>query len=601
MGECEKQNNSMEEQKKYDIFISYRREGGAEMADSIYQRLQNAGYSVFLDLEQLKSGKFNEQLLSVIDSCTDFIIVLPPNALDRCSDVDDWVRREVEHAIKKNKNIIPVMLRGFEWPDKNTLPEAMRELPNYEGLAATDYKLFPENMERLKSKLLRSKPGITWHRYKNMFIALSTVLLVAIGVLVGCLWYDKSKYEILCNEYSMRMMTECVKAHHNTSLAQDGLESFEDFYAASQKGEKNSEIKYFTRALNVYRNQLQIPDKIILSDDEKAIFRKHRIDLEDIDALYLIAVGLCQEIQNYFTTIETIATQEDLNFVLRDNIRYNYEAIELYLKVYYYGVLYIYASMPESVYAKLQPATAELTKLENISIRISKEECESRMQLQFNKLNEVLHKIGRDASELKFLVAQQENELQRQMIELQTKMETTYQNMWRKCLFGSEENVDAQWSKVLMFANFGNTISEFYYDMQQDNLPYTSYLTPSYVYGKLFELLDKYETYHPDAEPYIHSLRVYFSDVLNNQRLHAGVLIYQLTANHPDVQVGDIIVGYDNKEITNLESLKTAYQHNMNGQVKLLRIENNVLKEISLSSFGNTDIIGFWDITLPSK
>ena len=94
----------MEEQKKYDIFISYRREGGAEMADSIYQRLQNAGYSVFLDLEQLKSGKFNEQLLSVIDSCTDFIVVLPPNALDRCSDVDDWVRREVEHAIKKNKN-----------------------------------------------------------------------------------------------------------------------------------------------------------------------------------------------------------------------------------------------------------------------------------------------------------------------------------------------------------------------------------------------------------------------------------------------------------------------------------------------------------------
>ena len=69
----------MKKTKQYDIFISYRREGGMEMADAIYQRLQNAGYSVFLDLEQLKSGKFNEQLLSVIDGCTDFIVVLPPN------------------------------------------------------------------------------------------------------------------------------------------------------------------------------------------------------------------------------------------------------------------------------------------------------------------------------------------------------------------------------------------------------------------------------------------------------------------------------------------------------------------------------------------
>ena len=591
----------MKQQKKYDVFISYRREGGAEMADSIYQRLQNAGYSVFLDLEQLKSGKFNEQLLSVIDNCTDFIVVLPPNALDRCSDVDDWVRREVEHAIKKNKNIIPVMLRGFEWPDKNTLPEAMRELPNYEGLAATDYKLFPENMERLKSKLLKSRAGITWHRYKNMFIALSAALLVAIGVFIAYLWYDKSEYEILCNEYSMRMMTECVRAHHNTLLAQDALESFEELYNASLNGEEHEEIKYLTRALNAYRNQLQCPDKITLSDDEKAILRKHRIDLEDIDALYLIAASLYQEVQNYFTTIETITTQENLNHVLRDNIRYNYEAIELYLRVYYYGVLYIYASMPESVYAKLQPATAELTKLEDIYIRLSKEEYKSLMQLQFNKLNKVLHRIGRDASELKLLVVQQEVELHNRMIALQTKMESTYQDMWGKCLFDNEENANAQWTKVLMFANFVTSISEFYYGMQQDGLPYTSYLTPSYVCGKLFELFDKYQTYNPEAESYINSLRMYFTEVLNNQRLHAGVLIYQQNAYHSYLQVGDIIVGYDNQVIINLESLKTAYQRNMNGHVKILRLENNVLKEITIPTFGNTDIIGFWDITLPKE
>ena len=102
--------------KKFDIFISYRRDGGFEVADSMYQRLIAAGYAAFLDIEQLNSGTFNTKLLEVIDGCKDFILILPPHALDRCNDENDWVRKEVEHAIKGGKNIIPIMLRGFEWP-----------------------------------------------------------------------------------------------------------------------------------------------------------------------------------------------------------------------------------------------------------------------------------------------------------------------------------------------------------------------------------------------------------------------------------------------------------------------------------------------------
>ena len=102
--------------KKFDIFISYRRAGGFEVADSVYQRLVAKHYSAFLDMEQLNAGTINTKLLDVIDGCKDFILILPPHALDRCSDEEDWVRREVEHAIKGGKNIIPIMLRGFEWP-----------------------------------------------------------------------------------------------------------------------------------------------------------------------------------------------------------------------------------------------------------------------------------------------------------------------------------------------------------------------------------------------------------------------------------------------------------------------------------------------------
>ena len=97
----------------YDIFISYRR-SSYDTANLIATRLKAAGYSVFFDMETLRSGKFNEQLFEFIDNCKDFILILPPNALDRCVNEDDWVRLETMRAMGAKKNIIPVMKNAGE-------------------------------------------------------------------------------------------------------------------------------------------------------------------------------------------------------------------------------------------------------------------------------------------------------------------------------------------------------------------------------------------------------------------------------------------------------------------------------------------------------
>lgn len=80
----------------YDVFISYRRDGGEHAAKRIQEALLARGYRVFLDMESLRSGPFNTMLLDVIDSCTDFLLILPPSGLDRCEAEQDWVRLEVE-------------------------------------------------------------------------------------------------------------------------------------------------------------------------------------------------------------------------------------------------------------------------------------------------------------------------------------------------------------------------------------------------------------------------------------------------------------------------------------------------------------------------
>lgn len=140
----------------YDIFISYRRDGGDTLAQLIYDRLTDKGYKVFLDIESLRSGKFNEKLLDVMDECKDVVLILPPNALERCKNPNDWLYLEASHAIKNKKNIIPLMMRGFTWPEE--LPSGLEELSNFNGIQdSKDY--FDAVIDKL-TLLLHSKPSM---------------------------------------------------------------------------------------------------------------------------------------------------------------------------------------------------------------------------------------------------------------------------------------------------------------------------------------------------------------------------------------------------------------------------------------------------------
>ena len=118
----------------YQVFISYRREGGEDLAGRISDKLKSAGYEVFYDIESMHSGKFNAQIYDAIDSCSDVLLILPKDGLERCKDENDWVRIEVAYALKKKKNIIPVMMRGFAFPE--TLPEDMDGIQYQEGVSA---------------------------------------------------------------------------------------------------------------------------------------------------------------------------------------------------------------------------------------------------------------------------------------------------------------------------------------------------------------------------------------------------------------------------------------------------------------------------------
>lgn len=167
---------------KYNVFISYRRDGGESTAKILRDKLESLGYQVFFDVESLRSGDFNTALYSVIDECEDFLLILSPGALDRCRNEDDWVRLEIEHALAKNKNIIPIMLRGFSFPKE--LPDSIDKL-RYKNGIESNYQFFDAFIEKLQS-FLKSKPGVAHQLKRNpIYKKILPVIIILLSIILA--------------------------------------------------------------------------------------------------------------------------------------------------------------------------------------------------------------------------------------------------------------------------------------------------------------------------------------------------------------------------------------------------------------------------------
>ncbi len=102
-------------EKRFDAFISYRREGGFMPAKVVRDSLRDKGVLCYMDVEEDRSGDFDIRLLDAIRNAPNFLLILSPGALDRCVNAEDWVRQEILEAVRQNKTIIPIDPNHFIW------------------------------------------------------------------------------------------------------------------------------------------------------------------------------------------------------------------------------------------------------------------------------------------------------------------------------------------------------------------------------------------------------------------------------------------------------------------------------------------------------
>ena len=108
-----------------------------------------------MDVESIDSGTFDTVILNQIEARGHFVLVLTPGSVERCLETDDWLRREIEYAMDKRRNVVPVLANGFTFKGtEQYLTGKLSELDRYNALPLY-HEYFDEGMTRLRTRFLK--------------------------------------------------------------------------------------------------------------------------------------------------------------------------------------------------------------------------------------------------------------------------------------------------------------------------------------------------------------------------------------------------------------------------------------------------------------
>jgi len=120
------------------IFISYRREDTSYETTMIFEFLagQFGRENVFMDVDTIPAGvDFRQHLRNAVEGCDVVLVMMGQNWLDatvgegrRLDDSRDFVRIEVESALRRDIRIVPILVQGASVPHPDSLPLSIQDL-----------------------------------------------------------------------------------------------------------------------------------------------------------------------------------------------------------------------------------------------------------------------------------------------------------------------------------------------------------------------------------------------------------------------------------------------------------------------------------------
>ena len=625
----------------YDIFISYRR-SSSESASLIATKLRAEGYRVFFDVESMRGGNFNEQLYDVIDHCKDFLLILPPNALDRCNDHDDWVRKEVLRAIDGNKNIIPVMLYGFEWP--KPMPDGMGELPNYQALTASSVEYFDLSIRRLTEQYLKSKPK------HSILLKKAGIILCSILLLAGLLFGAARLLSIpLCNRVANEMTDHLVRLDLLGGYMNDNYTEWNSFLS---KVQNVRDIQQFSDLMTEMSEDIKKSYKLIretaptdslpkqYSFFESVLLASRGLSLADIEVEPAFAASYFTDFTANLDYMNDALTRYDIGDVTKKTIDVNNQLCQHLLAMAYYSYMEIMAKVPYDAQKRYLEVAKQFKNLPNdVPLTLTtdeyiqkqnneSEQCnrimldleayvnnasakmdeiDSKMSIvnsYLNAIQEISDIKETNETELalrreKIAAMKQTNEQKKaQLEELHKKNQQAFEELKANCAIQEEDPKGYKWGKIVKFATYMEMITQNRQILKDKGVHDTSPITPDVIYAHLVSMLNTFKEYHPESAVMAESAKAYYKEVSKGKRTISGVIIAAIKddATHPVLQVGDIILIMKGDTVTNYDGLKAAFNKEGMAKATYLRLSDGELKEYQANDCEPTDILGFIDL-----
>jgi hypothetical protein len=118
------------------IFISYRRGVSTDIVGRIHDWLERdfPQREIVRDVDSIPVGvKFWKHLERQLEECDLVVAMIGADWHDELAREDDFVRQELEFALKREIPVVPVLVGGVEMPQRSTLPETVREVAGFQA------------------------------------------------------------------------------------------------------------------------------------------------------------------------------------------------------------------------------------------------------------------------------------------------------------------------------------------------------------------------------------------------------------------------------------------------------------------------------------
>lgn len=142
--------------RNYAVFISYHRDDSSYASANIHKELvryYGADY-IYLDIVDIAPGKdFKKEFSKAIKNCNVLLFIIGREWAKRVNSPDDYVRIELELALKKKIPLVPIFVDNMKMPNQSILPAPLKQLSNLNGLPVRPEPDFHNDIETLVSRL----------------------------------------------------------------------------------------------------------------------------------------------------------------------------------------------------------------------------------------------------------------------------------------------------------------------------------------------------------------------------------------------------------------------------------------------------------------